>query len=293
MADISDITFFENLTGTENDLNHVLSSFVDSEHEIVNFHDSRYIDMSDIKSVFKQSLSNFHILSLNVQSINAKFDNLFPIINNLSASGLYFGAICLQETWLSSNADISMFHIPGYKLIHQGFRCTKHGGLIVYINEKYSYKLRNLYDKSDVWEGLFIDVNGHNLSKTLTIGNMYRPPHDNNNNKNIEKFIDEISPIIDIIQKENSYAAIVGDFNINLLQMNEREKYAEFLDLMCTNNFFPRITLPTRIAKRSQSLIDQIFCKVPFKDLSDFSASIVLSAISDHFPCVVNFKILN
>ena len=41
------------------------------------------------------------------------------------------------------------------------------------------------------------------------------------------------------------------------------------------------------------SLIYQIFCKVPFKDLSDFSASIVLSAISDHFPCVVNFKILN
>ena len=144
--------FFENLTGTENDLNHVLSSFVDSEHEIVNFRDSRYIDMPDFKSVFKQSLSNFHILSLNVQSINAKFDNLFPIINNLSASGLYFGAICLQETWLSSNADISMFHIPGYELVHQGFRCTKHGELIVYINEKYSHKLRNLYDKSDVWD---------------------------------------------------------------------------------------------------------------------------------------------
>ena len=87
-------------------------------------------------------------------------------------------------------------------MTHQGFRCTKHGGLIIYINEKYSYKLRNLYDKSDVWEGLFIDVNGHKLSKTLTIGNMYRPAHDNNNNKNIEKFIDEISPIIDIIQKE-------------------------------------------------------------------------------------------
>ena len=144
-----------------------------------------------------------------------------------------------------------------------------------------------------MWEGLFIDVNGHNLTKNLTIRNMYRPPHDKNNNKNIEKFIDEISPIIDIIQKENGYAAIVGDFNINLLQVNEREKYAEFLDLMCTNNFFPRITLPTRIAKRSKSLIDQIFCKVPFKDLSDFSASIVSSAISDHFPCVVNFKILN
>ena len=175
--------FLENLTGTENDLNHVLSSFVDSEHEIVNFRDSRYIGMSDIKSVFKQGLGNFHIFSLNVQSINVKFDNLFPVINNLSPSDLHFGAICLQETWLGSNADISMFHIPGYELIHQGFRCTQHG---VYINEKYSYKRRNLYDKSDVWEGLFIDVNGHNLSKTLTIGNMYRPPHDNYNNKSLK-----------------------------------------------------------------------------------------------------------
>ena len=40
--------------------------------------------------------------------------------------------------------------------------------------------------------------------------------------KSIEKFIEEISPIIDITQKENSHAAIVGDFNINLLQVNER-----------------------------------------------------------------------
>ena len=75
-----------------------------------------------------------------------------------------------------------------------------------------------------MWEGLFIDVNGHISSKTLTIGNMYRLNQDNNNIKNIEKFIDEIPPSIDIIQNENSYAAIVGDFNINLLQVNEREK---------------------------------------------------------------------
>ena len=157
---MSDITSFEKFAGTENDLNHVLSTFDDSEHEVVNFHNSRYIEMSDIESVFSQTLNDFNILSLNVQSINAKFDNLFRIIYNLSASGVYFGAICLQETWLSSDADISMFHIPGYKLIHQCFRCTKHGGLIVYVNEKYSYKLRNLYDKSKVWEGLFIEEMG-------------------------------------------------------------------------------------------------------------------------------------
>ena len=54
-----------------------------------------------------------------------------------------------------------------------------------------------------------------------------------------------------------------------------------------------QIMFPTRIAKRSYSLLDQIFCKVPCKEQADISASILLSGISDHFPCVVNFKILN
>ena len=77
------------------------------------------------------------------------------------------------------------------------------------------------------------------------------PPHDNNNNTNVETFIDEMSPIIDKLKKENSYAAISGDFNINLLQINEREKYDDFVDMMCLNNFYPKIMFPTRIAKRS------------------------------------------
>ena len=121
--------------------------------------------------------------------------------------------------------------------------------------------MRNLYGSSDIWEGLFIDVTGYDLRKRLTIGNIYRPPHDNNNNTNVETFIDEMSPIIDKLKKENSYAAISGDFNINLLQINEREKYDDFFDMMCSNYFYPKILFPTRIAKRSYSLLDQIFVK--------------------------------
>ena len=180
------------------------------------------------------------ILTVNIESINAKFENLYPVINNLSSMGLYFGATCLQETWLSSHADVSLLHIPGYKLIHQGSRCSRHGGLVIYLHEQYTYKLRNMYMRSDIWEGLFIDVSGHNLHRPITIGNIYRPPHNNNNNANIETFIEEMSPIINTLQKENKYATIVGDFNINLQQINEREKIEEFFDLMCTNIFFSK-----------------------------------------------------
>ena len=169
--------------GTENDLNHILSTFVDSEHEIATFCDSSYITISDIQSIIKNHDKEFSILSLNTQSINAKFDKIYAIVNSLSSLGHYFGAICLQETWLRNDADISLFNIPGYRLIHQGSKCTKHGGLIMYLNERYSYKLRNLYTGSDIWEGLFVDVTGYNLRRPLTIGNIYRPPHDNNSNK--------------------------------------------------------------------------------------------------------------
>ena len=85
-----------------------------------------------------------------------------------------------------------------------------------------------MYTQSDIWEGLFIDVSGQNLRRPITISNIYKPPHNNNNNANIERFIEEISPIINTLQKENKYAAIVVDFNINLLQINEREIWGAF-----------------------------------------------------------------
>ena len=67
---------------------------------------------------------------------------------------------------------------------------------------------------------MFIDINGGNLCRTFTIGNIYRPPHDNNNNVNIQQFVSELSPIMEILQSENTYAAIVGYFNINILQIS-------------------------------------------------------------------------
>ena len=181
--------FFDNMAATENDLNHVLSTFVDSEHEIPNFCNSRYVDMSELQSLFINNGNEFLILTLNIQSVNAKFNNLFPVINNFASQGLYFGAICLQETWNSNDSDLSLLQLPGYQLIHQGSKCTKHGGLIIYLNESYSYKMRNLYTSSNIGEGMFIDINGGNLCRTFTIGNIYRPPHDNSNNVNIQQFV--------------------------------------------------------------------------------------------------------
>ena len=93
--------------------------------------------------------------------------------NSLTSKGLYFGVICLQESWTSDDSDLPLLQLPGYQLIHQGSKCTKHGGLITYLDENYSSKTRNLYTSSDIWEGLFIDISGGKFCHTFTIGNIY------------------------------------------------------------------------------------------------------------------------
>ena len=158
------------MIGTENDLGHIMSNFVDSEDETMNFCESRYIDMCDIESAFRINQNEFVVLSLDIQSIKAKFDNFFAIINRLSSLGIVFGAICLQETWLRANAGLSSLQMPGYKLIHQGRICSKHGGLLVYLKDDFTYGQRTLYKHSDIWEGLFIDVSGPSLNRPFTIG---------------------------------------------------------------------------------------------------------------------------
>ena len=41
-----------------------------------------------------------------------------------------FSTICLQESWLTDDSDLSQYQLPNYNLIHQGKKCSGHGGLL-------------------------------------------------------------------------------------------------------------------------------------------------------------------
>ena len=111
---------------------------------------------------------------------------------------------------------------------------------------------------------------------------MYRPPRNNNNNFSISNFLTPFSPIIHKLSREKSDAIICGDFNIDLIKTQERELFAEFLDLFLNNGFFPKISLPTRFSTKNATAIDQIFCKT--SDMaSDSLSGILVGNTSDHF----------
>ena len=131
-----------------------------------------YIDTLSLECKLPSAKETFTVFSLNIQSINAKFDYLSALVNDLSGKGNGFNVICLQESLLSKEDDVNFFQIPNYNIIHHGETCSGRGGLIIYLHENYSWKVRQLHEQSGTWEGLFIDIYGDNLRKHITLGNI-------------------------------------------------------------------------------------------------------------------------
>ena len=244
-----------------NSLNYLLNSHND-KHDLNNIeletikHSSYYGD----QKLSNELISNpnyFNILSLNCESLNAKFDQLQIKILHLLRNGCNFSVICLQETWLSNDSDTSLFAIEGFNIISQGKMCTTRGGLIIYIKDTLKYNRLNIYINSNICKGQFIEIYCH--SKQILIGNLYRPPLDIN--ENYMQFINEFTPILDKLSKLKSEVSIAGDFNIDLLKIYDKPVFSESFDLIIALGFFPKITLPTRFSDRRGTLINNFLYK--------------------------------
>ena len=99
---------------------------------------TKYIDDKDVEEVLNINENDFVILSLNCQSLSAKINSLKVLINQINNQHK-LSAICLQETWLSSEYDTSLFEIEGYNLISAG---------------KYNFENFNLHPQSMIWDDL-------------------------------------------------------------------------------------------------------------------------------------------
>ena len=80
-----------------------------------------------------------NILSINAQSLNAKYHDLLLLLNIAQSQNIRFHVICIQETWLSETSDYSLVTIDGYNCIHHSKRsdCRNHGGIITYVDNNY------------------------------------------------------------------------------------------------------------------------------------------------------------
>ena len=87
--------------------------------------------------------------------------------------------------------------------------------------------------------------------------------------------------------KENKEVYICGDFNFDLLNLENHHICQEFYNLLCSYGFLPKIIQPSRITDYQTSLIDNIFSN----NLSDeILGGNILLTLSEHFSQFVSVR---
>ena len=157
-------------------------------------------------------------------------------------------------------------------------------GLLIYIDSKFDSELVIHLHTYKYWEGFAIKVSGGGLPNSTVILNLYRPPKPGNDI--LKKFIEELTPVLEFIERQNANLILAGDTNINLLKMHENRMYCDFFDLLMAHNLCPQITLPTRFSNKNGTLIDNIFCKL-LPSTQEHCSGILIQKLSDHLPCIM------
>ena len=134
---------------------------------------SCYYTDTEVYTMIQNTLT-FTVLSLNTQSLPAKYTDITLFIDKLRTHNCYVDVINFQDTWITNNTYFADFNISGYTMYVQPATCSAHSGLITYI--KTSLQSTKLIDFThqnlQTWEGMFIEI--ENLNKTVIIGNIYR-----------------------------------------------------------------------------------------------------------------------
>ena len=151
--------------------------------------------------------------------------------------------------------------------------------MAIYVNSNFEVRTpSNLSYQFPYIECLFLEVT---KPEQFLVGMIYRPP-----NSDIDNFISTLDIIITTALTFRIPIYIMGDFNINIL--NHNDKYSQYLvNLFHSYSFFSTINKPTRVTSHSATLIDHIWTN----NFDNYlCSSIIFNSISDHFPITSSFS---
>jgi len=247
------------------------------DNHILHIEDSNHFP--DVLTGLQQTIeqNTFSCLSINIDGIRNKFEE-FQIQLNLN-NKFRPSVIGVCETKLT-DSRASMHNIPGYQLITNNHRGNK-GGVALYIRDGITFiaKPQLTFIIRGI-ETIFADIIINGV--TRTVGMIYRRAVD----ITISDFADKIvSDVLENLGNNRSY--LMGDFNINLLQYRDCVNIANFYHTMMSHGFRPMITKPTRVTPNTATLIDNIYTN----DITNIvQSSVIISAVSDHYPVYTKYN---
>ena len=218
----------------------------------------------------KKTKQNLY-MHLNISSLSYHHLELYNLISDMKIKPKI---IEISESRLQkSKQHITNISVPNYVYEHTPTEASK-GGTLLYLDKNLKYKLRkdlNIYQKGMI-ESTFIEIINKN-EKNMVAGCIYKHPK-----QTIPDFLDnQLLPLLEKLSNENKQILIMGDFNINLLNYDNKNT-ENFLDTMFSYSYLPFINTLTRVTVHSKTLIDNIF----YKPMLNITAGNLSSVISDH-----------
>ena len=247
--EVNDDDHMTNLCNADPDLN-----FYNSLNQYVS-RCNYYLESTFNKAVETYPWAN-DVLSMCCFNIRGIKRNLTSFESYLDLLNHQFILIGITETWLR-DGDCDLYNTSNYRIVKNHRQDRSGGGVALFVQNNVKYSIRHdlkMFDHE--FESLFIKIDKGQLNsdRTVIVWVVYRPP-----NTSIDSFNMKNSAIMDILKKENKYCYLMGDFNINILNSDNHDLTAQFVDIMTSNAFLPLTTRPTRITATSATLIDNIF----------------------------------
>jgi hypothetical protein len=246
---------------------------------------SNYVDYAIFAKKYANSKKPMY-LSVNIQSLMSKFDQLKLLINDLMLAHVPIDVIALQETWSIGYPEL--VQLPGFQQIVFSERAGMRGGGIgFYIRDGLPFnKIDNLSTFNEkTFECLSVEVQYPN--KKILLSNVYRspnPPPRCSLADHMNQFMILFNQHLDNINNLNRDSYVFLDSNINLHALHDDQTALNYLNSIVGNGFVQVITRSTRIQGQSHSLIDHILIN---KNFGDGDCGTLISDISDHF---INFQ---
>jgi len=239
---------------------------------------SHYTDVENFVATYKNSKKPF-FLSMNICSLNSKYDSLKYLIHEISKNNINVLAIALQEVWQIPYPDL--YSIDNYTLMFSQRNSGRGGGVGFYVKNGHDAKtctnLSLFHDK--IFECLTIELMFNKKKHYLC--NIYRSP--SANTVQCENFLEFLDDTLSKMNGSVSPYLVFLESNFNLFKIASNISTQNYLETLHNNGFLQIIKKATRIQGQNISSIDHICVKNC--NASSISGTII-SDLSDHF---INF----
>ena len=112
-------------------------------------------------------------------------------------------------------------------------------------------------------------------TRNIIVNTFYRQPAGK-----IKPFKEYLKSVLSKLKNSNKQLYLIGDFNLNLLDYSTNTKVKNFINLLFQHGLMPLINKPTRVTRRSATLIDLIITNQFHNSLC--TTGIIKTQISDH-----------